>query len=50
MAGAGVLIAYFGWQVMPLRLRGAPIALALTGALTLGLMSAVNFTLHSDFR
>jgi hypothetical protein len=50
MAGAGVLIAYFGWVVMPLRLRGTMIVLMSTGALTLGLMSAVNFVLHSDFR
>ena len=50
MAGAGVLIAYFGWKVMPLRLRGTTLTLLLTGALTLGLMSAVNFVLHSDFR
>lgn len=50
MAGAGVLIAYFGWRVMPLRLRGTTLVLALTGALTIGLMSAVNFALHSDYR
>jgi hypothetical protein len=50
MAGAGVLIAYFGWAVMPLRLRGTMAVLVCTGALTLGLMSAVNFVLHSDFR
>ena len=50
MAGAGVLIAYFGWAVMPLRLRGTMAVLVSTGALTLGLMSAVNFVLHSDFR
>jgi len=50
MAGAGVLIGYFGWMVMPLRPRGTAVALALTGALTLGLMSVVNFALHSDFR
>jgi len=50
MAGAGVLIAYFGWAVIPLRLRGTMVVLVSTGALTLGLMSAVNFVLHSDFR
>jgi hypothetical protein len=50
MAGAGVLIAYFGWAVMALRLRGTMVVLVSTGALTLGLMSAVNFVLHSDFR
>ncbi|CAN7766629.1 hypothetical protein LJR296_007192 [Cupriavidus necator] len=50
MAGTGVLIAYLGWKVMPLRTRGMTAALALTGALTLVLMSAVNFALQSDFR
>lgn len=50
MAGAGVLIVYFAWQVLPLRPRGAAWLLALTGLLTLVLMSAVNFALHSDFR
>jgi len=50
MAGAGVVIAYFGWKVMPLRPRGTVAVLVGTGALTLGLMSAVNFALHSDFR
>ena len=50
MAGAGVLIAYFGWQVMPRRLPGSLTTLVLAGALTLVLMSAVNFALHSDFR
>lgn len=50
MAGTGVLIAYLGWKVMPLRTRVMTAALALTGALTLVLMSAVNFALQSDFR
>jgi len=50
MAGAGVLVVYFGWTVMPSRPRGATLVLALVGALTLVLMSAVNLALHSDFR
>lgn len=50
MAGTGVLVAYVAWGVMPMRPRGMTIALALTGALTLVLMSGVNFVLHSDFR
>ena len=50
MAGAGALTAYLGWAVMPLRLRGTMTVLVSAGALTLGLMSAVNFVLHSDFR
>ncbi|WP_231972909.1 hypothetical protein [Variovorax sp. HW608] len=50
MTGAGVLIAYLGWKVMPLRTQGITAALALAGAATLVLMSAVNFALQSDFR
>ena len=50
MAGAGVLIAYIGWMILPGRPRWATLVLVLAGALTLGLMSAVNFALHSDFR
>ena len=50
MVGAGALVAYFGWTVMPARLRGTAWVLAMAGALTLGLMSAVTFALHSDFR
>lgn len=50
MAGAGVLTAHYAQQVMPLRLRGSAAVLAVAGVLTVGLMSAVNFVLHSDFR
>jgi hypothetical protein len=50
MAGAGVLIVHVARNVMPLRQAGTAVALGVTGALTLGLMSAVNFALHSDFR
>ena len=50
MAGAGVLIVHIGWTVMPLHARGVAVALTLTGAFTLVLMTAVNFALHSDFR
>ena len=50
MAGAGVLITYFGWRTMTLRLGGTTPILLATGALTIGLMSAVNFALESDFR
>lgn len=50
MTGAGVLTGFFAWSVMPLRLRGTTLALALAGAMTVALMSAVNFALHSDFR
>jgi hypothetical protein len=50
MAGSGVLGTYVAWQVMPLRPRGTALVLFLTGMLTLGCMSVVNFKLHSDFR
>jgi hypothetical protein len=35
---------------MPLRLSGTAPVLLLTGVLTIGLMSVVNFVLNSDFR
>lgn len=50
MAGAGVLIAYLGWVILPSRPRWATFVLVVVGAMTLGLMSAVNFALRSDFR
>jgi hypothetical protein len=50
MAGVGVLVVFVARQVMPLQPRGAASALAATGALTLGLMSVMNFALHSNFR
>jgi hypothetical protein len=50
MAGAGVLVAYVAWLVMPTRPAGTTLVLILVGTLTLALMSLVNFSLHSDFR
>ncbi len=50
MAGAGVLTVFLATTTMRLRPRGTSWALALSGALTVGLMSATNFALHSDFR
>ena len=49
MAGAGVLTVFLA-TTMRLRLRGTFRAMALSGALTVGLMSVTNFALHSDFR
>ena len=49
MAGAGVLTVFLA-TAMRLGLRGTSWAIALSGALTVGLMSATNFALHSDFR
>jgi len=50
MAGAGVLTVFGATVAMPLRLKGTSWAVALSGALTVTLMSATNFALHSDFR
>lgn len=50
MAGAGVLTVFVATVAMPLRLKGASWALGVSGALTVVLMSATNFALHSDFR
>ena len=50
MAGAGVLTMFVATVAMPRRLKGAPWAMGISGALTVVLMSATNFALHSDFR
>ena len=50
MAGAGVLTVFVATVAMPLRLKGTAWALGISGALTVVLMSATNFALHSDFR
>ena len=50
MAGTGVLTVFVARAAMPSRLRGTSLALGLAGALTVALMSAINFSLHSDFR
>ncbi len=50
MAGAGVLTVFVALVAMPQRLKGTSWALALSGVLTTGLMSATNFVLRSDFR
>ena len=50
MAGAGVLTVFVATVAMPLRLKGVPWVIGISGALTVVLMSATNFALHSDFR
>ncbi len=50
MAGAGVLTVFVAMVAMPRRLKGASWAIALSGALTVALMSATNIALGSDFR
>ena len=48
MAGAGVLVVFVAVVAMPNRLKGTFWAVGLSGVLTVGLMSATNFALHSD--
>ena len=50
MAGTGVLTVFAARVVMPSRLKGTSWAIAMSGVLTVALMSAINFDLHSDFR
>ena len=50
MAGAGVLTVFVATVAMPPRLKGASLALGISGVLTVVLMSATNFALQSDFR
>ena len=50
MAGAGVLTVFVATVAMPSQLKGTSWAIALSGALTVVLMSAANFALSSDFR
>ena len=50
MSGAGVLTVLVATVVMPGNFKGTAWALTLSGALTVVLMSAINFALLSDFR
>ncbi len=50
MTGAGVLTLFVATTVMRSRLKWTSWVIALSGALTVGLMSATNFALQSDFR
>ena len=50
IAGAGVLTVFVATVAIPRRLKGTSWAIALSGALTVVLMSATNFALYSDFR
>lgn len=50
MVGAGVLTVFVATGAMPARMKGVSWAIALSGALTVSLMSATNFALHSEFR
>ncbi len=48
IAGSGVQTVYVAW--VGISSRGSFWALALSGVLTVGLMSATNFVLRSDYR
>ena len=50
MAGAGILIVFVAATAMPAQTRGTSWVVALSGALTVLLMSMTNFALHSDFK
>ena len=50
MAGAGVLTVFVAAIAMPLRLKATSWAIAVSGALTVALMSWTNFELDSDFK
>lgn len=50
MVGCGVLVLFLARGALPPRLPGTAWALGLAGLSTVGLMSAMNFVLHSDFR
>ena len=49
MAGTGVLTVFAACVAMPWRLKGTSWAIAVSGVLTVALMSAINFDFHSDF-
>jgi ABC-type Na+ efflux pump permease subunit len=50
IAGTGVLTAFLAIRLIQLRIKGTAWAIALSGLLTVALMSAANFALNSDFR
>lgn len=50
MASAGLLTVFVATAAMPQRLKGTSWVIALSGALTVALMSATNFALYSDSR
>lgn len=50
MAASGTLVLYLARTVLTVRLHGVIGAFVVSGLLTVALMSATNFVLHSDFR
>lgn len=50
IAGTGVLTVFIAWVAVPAGFRGTSWVIALTGAMTVALMSVTNFALEFDFR
>jgi hypothetical protein len=50
IASAGALTVFIAVEAIPARLPGTSCAIAVSGVLSVALMSATNFALHSDFR
>lgn len=50
MAASGALVLYLARTVLIVRLQGAIGVFVVSGILTVVLMSAMNFALHSDYR
>ena len=50
MAASGALVLYLARTALAVRLKGAIGIFIVSGLLTVGLMSSMNFVLHSDFR
>lgn len=50
MASTGVLTMFMSFAAVPARLPGTAWAIALSGVLSVALMSATNFALHSEFK
>jgi len=50
MVATGVLTVLAAWYFLAKRERGTFAALAVAGVASVGLLSATNFVLHSDFR
>lgn len=50
MVAAGAMTLLLAWRFLARRAPGTVLALAVTGASGVALMSATNFLLHSDFR
>ena len=50
MFAAGLLTVYLAMTAFRARVRGAAVVAAVAGITSIGLMAAVNFLIHSDFR